>query len=547
MNKPFFAKLTLATAVALALAGCGSDNDNNVPEAPPAPPPAPPAVPGDVFVLTASNKLASFNRDSAATIRTNVAISGLAAGESLVGIDFRPADGLLYGVGSTGRLYTIDTTTAAATLKSTLTADATDTTLPYASLSGAQFGVDFNPAADRLRIVSDTGQNLRINVDTGAVTTDGPINGGAANAAVTASAYTNSFAGTANTVLFAIDSANGTLFTQNPPNNGNLSVPVTLGITASSVSGFDIDAVTNTGYAVFTVGGVRNFYSVNLTATGNAATVIGAIGVSEDIRGLAVRGARTPAVYGLADDGRLVSFATLTPNTVTATAITGLAAGETVLGIDFRPKDRLLYALSSTGKIYTIDPATGAATVKAMLAADAADTTNPFAGISGTAFAVDFNPVADRLRVISNTGQSLRINADTGATTTDGAINAAGALPIVTGAAYTNSFAGTTATSLFDIDTAADTLALQNPPNDGTLSNVGALGVNANGDVAFDIAGGTNGLALAALRTSAGGPSSLYRIDLVTGAATLVNGTATPATSVVGTGLGLRDIAIVIR
>ena len=427
-----FCQTYLATATALALAGCGGDSDYDDPVPPP---PAPPAVPGDVFVLTASNKLASFNRDSAATIRSNVAITGLAAGESLVGIDFGPADGLLYGVSSAGRLYTIDTSTAAATLKSTLTADAADTTLPYASLSGAQFGVDFNPAAERLRIVSDTGQNLRVNVDSGAVTTDGAINGGPANAAVTASAYTNSFATTANTFLYAIDSANGTLFTQNPPNNGTLSLPVTLGVTASGVSGFDIDAVTNTGYAAFTVGGVRNFYSINLAASGHAATVIGAVGVTEDVR-------------GLADDGRLISFATLTPNTLTSVAITGLAAGETVLGIDFRPKDRLLSALSSAGKIYTVDPATGAATAKATLAADAADTTNPFAAIGGTA---------------------------------------------------------------------------------------------------FDIAGGTNGLALAALRTTAGGPSSLYRIDLATGAATLVDGEATPATSVVGTGVGLRDIAISVR
>jgi hypothetical protein len=546
MRTPFFAKLALASAVTLAFAGCGSDNDNTMP-VPSTPAPTPTVAPGDVFVLTASNRLASFNRDSSATIRTNVAITGLAAGENLVGIDFRPADGLLYGVGSTGRLYTIDTTTAIATLKSTLSADATDTTLPYTALTGAQFGVDFNPTADRLRIVSNTGQSLRINVDTGAVTTDGAINGGPANAAVTASAYTNSFNNTATTVLYAIDSANSTLFTQNPPNNGTLTLPVTLGITASSVSGFDIDAVNNTGYAVFTVGGVRNLYSINLAATSNAATIIGAVGVSEDIRGLAVNGARNPLVYGLADDGRLVSFGTLSPNTLISVAITGVPAGETVLGIDFRPKDGLLYALSSAGKIYTIEPGTGIATVKTTLSADAADLTNPFTAISGTAFAVDFNPVADRLRVISNTGQSLRINADTGATTTDGTINRAGALPVVTGAAYTNSFAGTTTTSLFDIDSVADALALQNPPNDGTLSNVGALGVNVSGDAGFDIAGGNNGLALAALRTTAGGPSSLYRIDLTTGAATLVNGAATPGTSVIGTGIGLRDIAISLR
>ena len=541
MNTPHFTRLALSAAIAFALAGCGGGDDDNVP-------PVPAVEPGDIFAITASNKLISFNRDSAATVRTSVAVTGLNGGESLVGIDFRPADGVLYGVASTGRVYSIDTTTAVATLKSTLAADAADTTAPYVTLSGTQFGVDFNPVADRLRVVSDTGLNLRINVDTGAVTTDGAINGGAAATAVTGSAYTNSFATTASTTLFAIDAVTDTLFTQSPPNNGTLSLPVALGVDASSVSGFDIDAVTNTGYAVFTVGGVRNLYSISLTAASNAATALGAVGVAEDIRGIALRPVKKPVVIGLADDGRLVSFSPLSPNTFISTVtVTGLAAGETLLGIDARPKDRLLYALSSAAKIYTIDPATGAATVKATLAADAADTTLPYAGMRGTAFAVDFNPVADRLRVISDSGQNLRINVDTGATTTDGAINMAGAAPVVTGAAYTNSFAGTATTTLVDIDTNADTLSLQAPPNDGSLSTVGPLGVNAAGDVALDIAGGANGLALAALRTTAGGPSSLYRIDLVTGAATLVNGAATPATSLVGSGTGLRDIAIMIR
>ena len=91
-------------------------------------------------------------------------------------------------------------------------------------------------------------------------------------------------------------------------------------------------------------------------------------------------------------------------------------------------------------------------------------------------------------------------------------------------------------------------LALQNPPNDGTLVNVGPLGVTVAGDGGMDIGGGANGLVLAALRATAGGPSSLYRVDLATGAATLVNGAATPATSVIGSGTpGVRDIAIWLR
>lgn len=550
MNKLNFPKHLLATSIALALVACGgSDGDSTGGSGNPNTPGSPPpnvSQENEVFALTASNKIISFARDLPGSVTANTDITGLQIGEDLIGIDYRPADGLLYGVGDTGRIYTIDTGTGAATLKSTLAADPADTSDAFASLAGTEFGVDFNPAADRLRIVSDTGQNLRINVDTGATTTDGAINGGAANAAVTASAYTNSFAATGTTTLYAIDSSIDTLFTQNPPNDGTLSMPVALGMDASGISGFDIDARNNTGYAVFTMGGARTLYSIDLAATSNPATMIGALDIAEDIRGIAVPVPQAPVVLGLADNGRLVSFNPLTPNTLDAdVAITGLNNAETLLGIDVRPSDGMLYGITSAGRIYTIDPETGAATSKATLAAAGDDTTSPFAGITGTQFAVDFNPVADRLRVISDTGLNLRINVDTGATITDGQINQAGANPLVTAAAYTNSFDGTTATMLFDIDTVSDNLLLQNPPNDGTLVNVGALGIDVAGDVGMDIAGGANGLVLAALRTSANGPTSLYRVNSTSGAATLVNGTADAGLSLVGTGTpGLRDIAI---
>jgi hypothetical protein len=548
MNKKLFPQLILASSIALALAACGGD-DNDMPAQDPVPAPAPPVMTaGDVFAITVSNKLVSFNRDAPATIRTSVAVSGLQSAENLLGIDFRPTDGLLYAVGSSGRIYTINTATGAATVKSTLSADATDTTLPFTSLAGTDFGVDFNPVADRLRVVSNTGQSLRINVDSGATTTDGAINGGTANA-VTASAYTNSFAGTASTTLYALDATNDTLYVQNPPNNGTLSLPVALGVDGGAANGMDIDAATNTAYAVMKVGDTRNLYAINLAATSAPATGLGALNVTEDIRGIALRPAAAPMAYGLTDDGRLLAFKTATPNTIDATlTVTGLNGGETLRGIDFRPKDGLLYGLTSAARIVTIDTGTGATTVKATLAADAADTTAPYTGVVGTAFAVDFNPVADRLRVIGDGGQNLRINVDTGATTTDGAINRSGATPFVTAGAYTNSYAGTTSTTLYDIDGASASLALQNPPNDGTLALVGPLGVAVVGDAGMDIAGGANGLVLAALRTSVGGPSSLYRIDLATGAATLVNGAATPAASAIGNGqVGLRDIAIVIK
>ena len=546
MNTTRFPQLILASSIALALAACGgSDHDDDTP----APTPAPPTMSaGDVFAITVSNKLISFNRDAPATIRTNVAVTGLQSGENLHGIDMRPADGQLYALGSSGRIYTINTTTGAASVKSTLAADATDTTLPFTALSGTDFGVDFNPAADRLRVVSNTGQSLRINVDTGATTTDGAINGGAANAAVTASAYTNSFAGTATTTLYALDTANDTLYVQNPPNNGTLSAPVALGVDAGAVNGMDIDARSNMAYAVLTVGGARNLYTINLSATSAPATSVGALGMNEDIRGIALRAVQAPVAYGLTDEARLLRFKPATPNTIDASvALSGMAAGETLLGIDFRPKDGLLYGITSNARIVTIDPASGAATVKATLSADAADTTAPYAAVLGTSFVVDFNPAADRLRVIGDTGQNLRINVDTGATTTDGAINRTGFATVVSAGAYTNSFAGATATTLYDIERTSSSLAIQNPPNDGTLAIVGPLGVTVAGSGAMDIAGGANGLVLAALRTNATGPSSLYRVDLATGAATLFNGAATPGTSPIGNGqVGLRDIAILI-
>lgn len=129
---------------------------------------------------------------------------------------------------------------------------------------------------------------------------------------------------------------------------------------------------------------------------------------------------------------------------------------------------------------------------------------------------VDFNPQADRLRIVSDTDQNLRVNVDNGVTTVDLAINPASDLG---GAAYTNNTAGATFTSLYTIDAGADTLNLQNPPNDGDQITVGALGINVSAAAGFDIAPGT-GIAFAAL--TQGGITSLYTINLVTGAASLV-------------------------
>ena len=241
-----------------------------------------------------------------------------------------------------------------------------------------------------------------------------------------------------------------------------------------------------------------------------------------------------PTIYGVTTTNRLVRFSAATPGSIQGKAlpVTGLQINENILGIDVRPRTGQIYGLGSSSRLYVINPDNGAASP---VGAAGAFTLN------GTDFGFDFNPVVDRIRVVSNTGQNLRLHPDTGAlAATDtnlnyasGDVNAA-ATPGIGAAAYTNNYAGTTATTLYDIDTTLDILVTQNPPNSGTLNTVGPLGVNATGLTAFDIAAGT-GTAYASIANAGGTSSSLYTVNLTTGAATLIGAT---------TGGTLRDISV---
>lgn len=226
---------------------------------------------------------------------------------------------------------------------------------------------------------------------------------------------------------------------------------------------------------------------------------------------------RAETIVALTSDNRLLFFESNAPGTITKTVtITGLDAGESLLGIDFRPTNGSLLALGSSSRGYLIDFSSG----QAFAGAYGAFTLN------GTSFGFDVNPVADRVRITSNTGQNLRLNPNDGTlTATDTSLNFAagdrnaGATPTVVASAYTNSFSGSGATVLYDLDSNLDALVIQNPPNAGTLNTVGSLGVNTSSNVGFDISGPT-GIAYASL--TVGGITSLYTINLGSGAATLV-------------------------
>lgn len=447
------------------------------------------------FALSGGTGLDKLSTKSPDKPLNSVSISGLQSGETILGIDFRPATGQLYGLGSSSRIYIINPETG--------TARAIGAGPFTPALEGTVAGFDFNPTVDRIRVVTSTGQNLRLNPETGTVVmADGAING-QPNAMVAAVAYTNNVAGAATTVLYDIDVASGKLFRQDPPNNGTL-VPVgDLKLKVEGNGGFDI-APDGTALALFEVDKKPSLFTINLE-TGRA-DVFYKFDKAIMYTGIAIPTA--PVAYAVsASDNQMLIFNPAAAGTAVAKPITGISAGEKILGIDFRPLNGQLYALGSTSRLYTINASSGAAT--------AVGTASFATPLMGTHFGFDFNPVVDRIRVVSDAGQNLRLHPDLGTVAAvDGMLNPG--TPMVTAAAYANNFAGTTATTLFDIDVAADKLLIQAPPNDGTLTEVGLLGVNVDAANGFDI-GGASGKAYAVL--TSGGTTKIYTINTGTGAA----------------------------
>lgn len=220
---------------------------------------------------------------------------------------------------------------------------------------------------------------------------------------------------------------------------------------------------------------------------------------------------------GLTFDGGLVIFDTATPSIATLRTIGPLAtAGEVLIGIDVRPATGQLYGVSSDGALtrtYVIDPATGAAT----LVGPASVVLSP-----ADQYGIDFNPVADRLRIENTSGTNLRVDPTSGLAATDTPLSAGP----VTAIAYDRNVAGTPQTTLYAIDRGGSSLATIGgingtpSPDGGAVTPVGPLGVtiDAGTDAGFDVS--PTGVAYASL--SVGGATRLYTINLTTGAATLV-------------------------
>jgi hypothetical protein len=255
-----------------------------------------------VVILTETGRLVTANSENPRRTQLDVAVSGLAPGEELVGIDRRPKDGLVYGVARSPqatRLYSVDTTTGVVTA----VADLVTTSGAPVVLLGSAFGVDVNPAADAIRIVSDGGQNLRVLPEDrvvegtprpkGTTFVDGTLNeGGFAESGVGAAAYTGNDNDPATaTKLYVLDSDSGRLLVQDPPNAGALTTPVDLRPWWSTeLTAFDIvtSGTTETAYAALAKDRWDRSQLVRIDLATGKVSAFGTFSVDGGVRGIAV-------------------------------------------------------------------------------------------------------------------------------------------------------------------------------------------------------------------------------------------------------------------
>ena len=509
-----------------------------------------------VVAVSGRDVLLFFDTSAPEQTLAKVKVRGMERKESLLGIDYRPVNQQLYGLGSTGQLYQINANTGTAVAIGTPAV-----TLP----DGEDVGFDFNPSVDRIRVVTDGGQNLRLNPDDGSqvdydlILTDLQSDVtpafvvGDPNAASTTSlvdvAYTNNVSAGTPTTLYGIDGATASLVrvgsidgTPDSPNDGGVTTVGALNIVdIEDAAGLDIETVdgVDTAYAALATApkSRSNLFTVDLTT--GATTLIGAI-----------RGSRRPVadiaivptgntILALDKKGRLSVFDTNLPGVAAQVSrINGLARKEKIVAIDGRPANSVIYGFSNQSRLYSIDPLSGLATAVGGQTAFTLDRK----GVVD----MDFNPLADAVRVVNSRGENIRINVTTGqivdtdevldGVQVDGplvyASTDANALsnPNVTGIAYSNSSFNdpTTATTLYAIDTKQDVLTTigtvdgTTSPNTGQMNTVGSLGFDAKDPATFDITSDSSSNIGYAAFNAKGEKFSLYTVDLLTGGATMI-------------------------
>ena len=468
-----------------------------------------------IYALS-SGGLYSFDAAMPETANFNGTISGITPGQTIEGIDFRPLNGMLYALGydrntQMAQIYTVDVATAIAT-----PVNITPISLVLGPVGVDRLDVtfDFNPTVDRIRVTSNRDYNYRLNPITGAIAfTDinlnyavADVNAGA-NPYIATGAYTNSYVGSTSTVLYNVDALLKIVAKQDPPNNGTLNTIGSLGLVTTNIGGGlyidDIACFIDRSYP---------------DLTGNL-------------------------MYALNSNNFLLSYDSNNPSVIRkAVPVTGITLNQVIVGMDFRPATGALYALgynsaTNESQLYTINVSTGAATV--------VNAIPTILMLGGNNVGMDFNPVVDKIRVVGANNANYRLNTDGTLFFTDLNLNYGaadinfGADPMIGAVAYTNSFAGTLTTALYDYDQMLNVISNQNPPNDGALITIGASGIMQNltdptSDMDILYKEGMN-IAYLTANTGVATFDHLYALDLATGATTDMGA--------IGYGLAVKNIA----
>ena len=506
--------------------------------------------------LTDSNRLVLIDSTEPGKVVGTVDVTGLQPSEQLLGIDTRPATGQLYAVGSTSRLYTIDTVTGAA---AQVGAGPFAPALNISAAGGFEVGMTFDGLQDRIRVVSN-GQSLRLDPDSGTVIAlDGPLfntSPGPDAGRVPGVTGLAQEPGAPRQTLYGIDWKTNRLVTVGSRNAQPVSPStgqvfgvgplfVAFGYPDQSVVlndkvGFDI-ASPGHGYASLTRAQASSstLYLVDLK-TGEAHE-IGPVG-TDGGAGLLLRGlAALPEgsdLYALTATNRLLLISSYMPGSVLKSkTVTGLQPGESLLALDARQKDGLLYAVGSTGRLYRVTAGTGAAT---QVGPDPITPTP-----TGAVFSLARDFFRDQMRLVTDADQSwlfdfftgFPYNRPTAALRYASGDPSAGRNPRIVGLAWALAPESLTfASRYYGIDADTDALVYEQESDLGTLHTVGPLGFDAGDFVGFDNQLGGPPYASLTLPCPGGcaAPSTLFRINLLTGQATPVAG--------IGGGEAVRDL-----
>ncbi len=510
----------LLVALALIASACGAPM---VPD----PDPEAAAFGETAFGLAAGgNELVRFGTAGGSTM----AITGVTNGTSLLAIDYRPSNGLLYALASDGQLYTLDADG---------TAHAVGLPQSYGDL-GEGVAFDFNPQVDAIRVVvTSNGGNFVANPVSGgrAEFTASAFAGGDANAGTTpsvaATAYDMNiapFPATGATVQYSIETQANVLAIQEK-NAGTLNTVAPLGMDVAADAALDISGETGTAYVLLTAEGMRHMYEIDLD---DGSLLLLAVEATQLVDFTIVPGGMiadapvlSESAFGLSMDGlRLVAIGGASME------IAGLNDDTSLLALDHRPSDDTLYALGSDGQLYTLAQDGSASAV------GAPQTYGDLGG--GVAF--DVNAQVDAIRVVTTAeGRNFVTTPATGETvefTTSAFADGdefAGTMPSVAATAYDLSlspFPDGSVTTQYSLESEANVLAVQGK-NAGTLETIAELPFDFTSLAGLDISSAT-GTAYALL-TTMDGAQGLYEIDVESGALTRL---ATPVTD-------LRAVVIV--